>query len=56
MAVRGTAAVAFMVELAGRPGTGVAGKGPEERERAMAPDRIEGIGKDVPEPVFLSSI
>ena len=47
--------MALVMNLAGRPGTGIAGKGPEERERGMAPDRIEGIGKDVPEPVFPSS-
>jgi hypothetical protein len=47
--------MALVVELARGPGTGIAGKGPEERKRGMAPDRIEGIDKDVPEPVFPAS-
>ena len=44
--------MARVVDLARGPGAGIAGKGPEERERGMTPDRIEGIDKDVPEPVF----
>jgi len=47
--------MALVVELARGAGTGIAGKGPEERKRGMTPDRIEGIDKDVSEPVFFSS-
>jgi hypothetical protein len=52
MTVGGASAVALVMERAGGPGASIPREGPEERERGMAPDRIERIGKDVAEPVF----
>jgi len=47
--------MALVMNLAGRPEAGISGKGPEERECRMTPDRIKWVGKDVSESVLSSS-
>ena len=52
-AMRGAAASAGRVDVAVAPGAVVPREGPEERECPAAPDGVEGVREDVPEPELL---
>jgi len=53
--VSGTAAVARIVKRTGDLRAGIPGECSEKVEQMIAPDRIEGIGKDISKTEFRSS-